>query len=96
MPKAKAKQARKVPVTMRALVQRINRKLAASEDLEKSDWQLRAVRSAKWRQKWGDFIVVTDGLRSEGYAAGVEKTRVDPEKLGRELGVLRQWEKLEE
>lgn len=73
----------RVPVTMRALMQRINRKLRAD------DRQLRAARGeGNARHALGDFYLV-DFNRN----AVIEKD-VDPEALGRELAVLRPWEQI--
>lgn len=73
-----------VPVTTRALIQRINRVLA------KRDEQLRATRGARARLDLGDFYVheLRRNLALE--------TRVDPEEFGRELGVLKPWERVVE
>ena len=76
----------KVPVTMRAIVQRINRKLAPD-----GYRRLKQSRGRPWKYldrdvgKW--FLV--DGSRNR-----VERTHVDPEKFAKELGVLRPWEKV--
>jgi hypothetical protein len=83
MPKAKPE---KVPVTIRALLQRINRKLAAMEGSRGR--QLRATRGTTHRENLGDYYLLTQ--------AGVLTKRVDPEKLGRELEVLKEWERLEQ
>jgi hypothetical protein len=69
-----------VPVTLRALIQRINRKLADSGQC------LKAARGEKARQEVGDYYTVDVRLNFL-----VEKD-VDPETLGRDLGVLKVWE----
>jgi len=75
----------KVPVTMRALTQRINRTLRKGNDI------LKATRGdGRARQELGDFYVV-DGRRN----VVIEKD-VDPEALGRELGVLADYEEVRE
>ncbi|HEY3549338.1 MAG TPA: hypothetical protein VGK17_24980 [Propionicimonas sp.] len=78
----------KVNVTMRALVQRINRKLA------KENQVLKAQRGAAARldnpQGLGAYYIV------DTHSGNVDAQHVDPEKLGRELGVLQTWERLEE
>jgi hypothetical protein len=67
---------------MRALVQRINRKLARDEGQ-----QLRAART--YTTDTGNyFIVDCVGGRGGFIVCG----HVDPAKLARELGVLRAWE----
>jgi hypothetical protein len=72
-----------VPVTMRALLQRINRNLA------KEDKVLKAARGASARQKLGDYYVIdVDGN-------AIAFRHVDPEALGRKLGVLEPWESVE-
>jgi hypothetical protein len=79
---------RKVPVTMRAIVQRINRKLAAD-----GYRRLKQSRGRPWKYldcnvgKW--FLV--DGSRNH-----VERTNVDAEKFAKELSVLKPWEKVGE
>ena len=83
---ATGKQQGKVPVTMRAIVQRINRKLAAD-----GYRRLKQSRGRPWKYldrdvgKW--FLV--DGRRNS-----VERTHVDPEELAKELGVLKPWERV--
>ncbi len=68
----------KAHVTRRALVQRINRKLPAHE-------QLRAARGAQVSEL-GDFFIISQ--------QEVQRRRVDIESLARRLGVLRAWEAL--
>jgi len=70
-----------VPVTMRALVQRISRKLAAEEDPRR----LMAARG-KAREKLGDYYVLKQGVVGNSF--------VDPVEFGRKLGVLKQWEEV--
>ena len=79
-----AKQKQKVPVSLRALTARINRKLA------KDDAMLLKVRGrAGTRREFGDYCVV------DARSNAVKSTHVSPVELGRELGVLRGWEKVE-
>jgi len=78
------RQKQRVPVTMRALIQRINRILA--KDTEK----LKIPRSNRARQELGEFYVLD--LRING----VLQKHVDPEELGRELGVLQDYERVVE
>ena len=72
-----------VPVTARALAQRINRKLVADGQ------RLKATRGSRARLDLGDYFVVDRrGLAVDTY--------VDIEELGRELGALQTWESLVE
>jgi|WetSurMetagenome_2_1015567.scaffolds.fasta_scaffold388574_2 hypothetical protein len=71
-----------VPVSRRGLVQRINRQLS------KDDRQLLIARSARAVQDLGQYYVVTYPV------GGAWPTHVDIEEFGRELGVLREWERL--
>jgi hypothetical protein len=75
-----SKKAAGVPVSLRALVQRINRKLADNGQC------MKAARGEKARQEVGDYYTVDVRLN-----VLVEKD-VDPETLGRDLGVLKVWE----
>jgi hypothetical protein len=79
-----AKASSKAPITTRALVQRINRKLAPKFE------QVRKIREprAPYTEAWGEFFNV-DFNRNV-----VLETSVDLEDLGRELRVLRPWEVL--
>jgi hypothetical protein len=76
--------AKKAPVTMRALIQRINRKLSAEEEM------LKVTRGDRWRGDLGDYYVV-DMNRNH-----LVSTHVDVAALGRKLGVLAAWENVEE
>ena len=71
-----------MPVSMRAVIQRINRKL--KPDLE----MLKATRGERMRREFGDYYVI-DFRRNF-----VTHTRVDPEEMARDLGVLKEWETL--
>ena len=71
-----------IPVTMRALLQRINRALAQDDEV------LKKTRGARAVQELGDYYVL-DFNRN----ALVEKD-VDPEELGRELGILEDYERV--
>ncbi len=73
-----AKQA-KVPVSTRAVIQRINRQLAP-------DQVLRATRGDRARLDLGDYWV------HETSRNLTLQTRVDPEDFARELGVLKDYE----
>ena len=71
-----------VPVSTRALVQRINRKLKAEESV------LKASRGARAQQDLGDYYLL------DWRTNAVHAKDVDPEDLGRELGVLKAWERV--
>jgi hypothetical protein len=73
-----------VPVTTRALVQRINRKLARDEK------QLRAYRGGRWETTLGRYYVVDVNRNA------IVDTDVNLETLARELDALRAWEALME
>ena len=70
----------KMPVTTRAVIQRINRRL--KPDLE----MLKTTRGNRWRQEVGDYYVI-DFTKN-----WIIDKHVDPEEMGRELGVLEPWE----
>jgi hypothetical protein len=72
-----------IPVTMRALLQRINRRLAGKGEL------LKKTRGAGAREEVGDYYVI-DVNRNV-----LMLKHVDPETLGRKLGVLQSWESVE-
>jgi hypothetical protein len=74
----------KAPVTKRALVQRINRKLSADDEMVK------AARGARAQQDLGDFYTVNV---SRNYIVAKD---VALEDLGRKLGVLKPYEALVE
>jgi hypothetical protein len=80
----KAKKAEAVPVTVRAIVQRINRALA------KKGEQLRASRGDQARTELGDYYVI------DLHRNTLVLYRVNLDALGRKLGVLRPWERVEE
>jgi hypothetical protein len=67
----------KVPVTLRALTQRINRALARRGE---------KLCAARAESELGWFYVVNVHLGT------VEAQHQNPEALGRDLGVLRPWE----
>jgi hypothetical protein len=75
-----------VPVTMRALIARINRKLRPD------DMTLKIARSRRARLDLGEFYVLNARLNAIVY----HYKHCDPEELGRELGVLKKWEKVHE
>ena len=76
-------KATRVPVTTRAIIQRINRKL------RREDKMLKKPRGA-WTYDLGDYYIV-DIRRNL-----LDDVRVDPETLARELGVLQDYEEVVE
>jgi len=72
----------KVPVSERALIQRINRKLRAEDET------LKTARGERAEQEFGRFYIVNFN-RNFVVAKGC-----DPEELGRELGVLSEYERV--
>jgi hypothetical protein len=70
------------PVSMRALIQRVNRKLAADDEV------LKAARGARAVQDLGYHYIVDSKHNL------VLHKDVDVEHLGRELGVLRAYERV--
>jgi hypothetical protein len=70
-----------VPISTRALLQRINRRLAADGEV------LKAARTAKVASSVGHYFVVR-GNR-------IARERINPEALARELGLLADWERVE-
>jgi hypothetical protein len=76
-----AKQS-KTPVSRRAVVQRLQRKLARGGEV------LVATRSGRWRGEMGEYHVV-DTRRGAVVAKGF-----DLEEWAREQGALREWERM--
>jgi hypothetical protein len=72
----------KFPVSERALIQRINRKLAADDE------KLKKLRSKRWRSAMGTYFIIN--VRGNF----VNTKHVEIEAYGRELGVLTDWEEL--
>jgi hypothetical protein len=72
----------KMPVTMKALTQRINRVLRRDEEM------LRKTRGARAIQDLGEWYVLNWNKN------WIVHHHVDPEDLGREIGVLNKWEVL--
>jgi hypothetical protein len=79
-----------VPVTERALFQRINRKLQQQTNPE----LLRAARTQRQREELGKYFIVESGTGQpqRAMSSGVVHVDVDLEKFGRKLGVLHPWE----
>lgn len=73
---------RELPVTLCAVIRRINRKLAHDGR------RLRTTRGNRWRSSLRNYYVV-DVERN-----AIVQTHVNVEKLGRELDVLYGWERL--
>lgn len=78
-----ATTATKVPVTTRALIQRINRKLSSEM------MQLKTTRGERWRNDLGDYYIIDVNKNI------VVRAHLDLEELSKELGCLSPWEKLE-
>ena len=74
----------KVPVTMRALVARINRKLVADDEV------LKISRGMRTKLDCGEYWILNFNRN------WVARKDVDPEELGRKLGVLKPWEEVQE
>jgi hypothetical protein len=74
----------KTPVSMRAVIQRINRKL--SPRLE----ALKTTRGDRWRPELGDYYLLD---LNRNCIIGKD---VNPEKMAREIGVLEPWEEVRE
>jgi hypothetical protein len=72
--------ARKPSVSMRAIIQRVNRKLIADDEV------LKASRTERMRSDCGDYYIVDWRHNS------ICQMHVDPVALARELGVLHRWE----
>jgi len=76
----------KVPVLMRALIARINRRLKSTGGPGADYEMLKAVRGARAQMDLGEYYLVNLSSRF------ATETHVDPEALGREMGVLQPWE----
>jgi hypothetical protein len=80
-----------IPVSTRALVQRVNRKLA------KDNEQIRATRAGtRARVDLGEYYQLRFGRTASEPSTNIIDTQVDLAQLGRELGVLESWERLED
>ena len=81
---AKRRKQIQVPVSTRALVQRINRRLAGK-------WQrLKTTRGDRAQSELGDYYVIDTKHNS------LVATHVNLEAYGRELGALQKWERWED
>jgi hypothetical protein len=70
----------KMPVTMRAMMARINRRLGADDQM------LRKTRGMRAYSSLGDYYIVNFNRNL------IINYRVDPETVAREIGVLMPWE----
>jgi len=75
---------KKVPISERALTQRINRKLQQQNNPEK----LIAARGTTAREQLGHYYTV------ETNTSAVARSHVDLEKLASKLGVIQPWEEM--
>jgi hypothetical protein len=75
MHKASRKEEVMSELTLNALIKRINRKLAHNEQV------LKVLRGKRWIGDLGRYYVVD-------FNRNVNRTHMDPQMLGRELGVL--------
>ncbi len=78
----------KAPVSERALLQRINRRLAADNEVVKKSRPVYDQGRPVYSSDLGEFFRIN--LLRNFLVEG----NVDLEALGRELGVLREWESL--
>jgi hypothetical protein len=72
----------KASVTTRSVIQRINRKLKPNLEM------LKTARGRLMRSNFGDHYVI-DFRRNL-----ITQRHIDPEEMGRALGVLHEWEKV--
>lgn len=80
-----------VPVAPRALVQRINRKLAEHNE------KIRGTRAGTRAQiDLGEYYRLRYGRGGDEPSTNVIEFDVNLERLGRELGVLAPWERLDD
>ena len=77
-----------IPVSERAVVQRVNRKFL-NEDGPPAR-ELKKTRGGRAKVDFGDFYVLNTNRNF------IDDHHVDPEALARELGVLADWEYLDE
>ncbi len=71
-----------VPISERALIARINRKLKPEGE------KLKTLRGERWFSDLGRYYTVDENRNA------VRDTHVNLEDWGRELGVLKAWERL--
>lgn len=80
---------KRIPVTERALIQRINRKLIKKNEVLKKTPPERGkegISTVRWN--YGDYYIL-DQTRNQ-----VSRGHLDLESFGRELGALGEWEQL--
>jgi hypothetical protein len=78
-----------VPVTKRALIQRINRKLEVTKGRDSIAARVKATRGGRAQTDLGDYYLL------DAERGAVLDHHLDLEAYGRELGVLAAWERLE-
>jgi hypothetical protein len=78
-----SRNAKTVPVGVRALIQRINRRLGSDNEV------LKKSRGARAQQDLGDYYVIDVSV------GAVCHKDVDLEQFGRKLEVLNTWERVE-
>jgi hypothetical protein len=72
----------KVPVSLRAVIQRLNRKLAADDEV------LKKARGQRWQSDLGDYYIVN--ANNNMLVGG----HINPEEEARERGVLKPYEEV--
>jgi hypothetical protein len=77
-----------VPVTMRAVLQRLNRKLA------KDDEKMVKARGSRAIADLGEFYILRESYVGGSSLTYVAHKNVDPVSWARESGVLADWEKV--
>jgi hypothetical protein len=77
----------RVPISMPALIERINHKLAARAGVRVRE-QLRVNRTKRWWYDLGDYYLVNVDSNH------LVKGHVDPEELGQDLGMIHPWEEI--
>jgi len=77
----------KVPISKPALIERINRKLAAGAG-PRVHRQLRVNRTNRWWSELGDCYLIN--IKSNHLLKG----HVDPQEFGQNLGVIHPWEEI--
>jgi hypothetical protein len=82
MAKQKKADPDRIPVTMRSVMQRINRKLRESGEI------LKTARGAQARGMIGDYYIISSRN------GNIMRHHVNPEELGRKLGVLQNYEEV--
>ena len=70
-----------VPVSERALIARINRKLPEHEKLKK-------LRGSRWENDLGQYYIIDQNMNA------ILHKHINVEELARELGAIKPWESL--